>query len=296
MKARGNVAMWMAICLRFFKPLMNQRGLAGDPAQGGDTPDPNAVTLDENGFIPGTPYKSVSDLIKGHTELKGRFDAQGNELGTIRKEHEGLKTQAQTLAQVVQGNLKKEGKTDNGKAAVDYDAQIAEVEKQLDGIDPMADDFPKVQRSLVSKLTKLTALSQHEKTLSAAGELMKKELSERDVKAQTKAFHDANPTFNTPEMQARIREYLANDTTGMSDPLVAFREIERDDARLAAKTLADENAEMKKVLELAKGKESTGKVVVKGQTNGQLPSKSQKATGKDLDAGMAAILAAHRGT
>lgn len=49
----------------------------------------DSITLDENGFIPGTPYKSMAELIKGHTELKSLYDSQGNELGKIRKEHEG---------------------------------------------------------------------------------------------------------------------------------------------------------------------------------------------------------------
>jgi hypothetical protein len=68
----------------------------------------------------------------------------------------------------------------------------------------------------------------------------------------------------------------------------AYFQIQKDD-------LAAENAEMKKTLELVKGKENTGKVVVKGQT-GQPQTKPQKATGKDLDAGMAAVLAAQRGS
>jgi hypothetical protein len=67
----------------------------------------------------------------------------------------------------------------------------------------------------------------------------------------------------------------------------AYFQIQKDD-------LAAENAEMKKTLELVKGKENTGKVVVKGQ-GGQPPTKPAKATGKDLDAGMAAALAAARG-
>ncbi|HPV49475.1 MAG TPA: hypothetical protein PLB14_07190, partial [Smithellaceae bacterium] len=76
--------------------------------------------------------------------------------------------------------------------------------------------------------------------------------------------------------------------TGMHDAMSAYFQIQRDD-------LAKEHDEMKKVLEMTKGKEKTGTVVVKGQTTSP-PAKPQKATGRDLDAGMAAVLAAQRGS
>ena len=120
---------------------------------------------------------------------------------------------------------------------------------------------------------------------------MKKELSDRDQKAQTKAFYDANPTFNTPEMQGRIKDYLANDRTGMSDPLVAFREIERDDARAQLKQISDQNAEMQRALDLVKGKNETGKVIVKGQSPQGVTKQPNNLTGRDRDAAMAEALA-----
>jgi len=164
------------------------------------------------------------------------------------------------------------------------------VEDQIQKLDPMAADYQKTLASLVSKSQKLAAADQHGKTLSAAAELMKKELSERDVKAAHDRFYADNPTFNTPEMQAKIKEYIAKDPTGMSDPLSAFREIERDEIAAKAKALAEENAEYKKLIDLNKGKDEAGKVIVKGQSPGQSPTPPQKVTGKDLDAGMKAAL------
>ena len=124
---------------------------------------------------------------------------------------------------------------------------------------------------------------------------MKKELSKRDMKSAQQRFYDENPTFNTPEMQAKINEYITNDRTGMHDPFSAFYQIQRDDTILEAKRLADENVEYKKRLDLAKGTGETGKVIVKGQSPGQQQTKQPKVTGKDLDAGMAAALRASRG-
>lgn len=275
----------MKVLCWFLKPLTNERGSVGDPPA---EPAPNAIELDENGFIPGTSYKSVADLVKGHGELKGKLDSQGNELGALRKF-------AETVEPIVKGALnKKEAPAAAAPAGPDYDTQIAEVQSQIQALDPMADNYQKTLADLVAKSNLLVAKAQHEKTLNAAGEMFKKELSERDSKAAKDAFLRDNPSFSTPEMQARINDFLAKDRTGMEDPFSAFRKIQADDAQIEADRLAAENAEMKKVLELAKGKETTGKVVVKGQTPTQ-PTKQPKATGKDLDAGMAAVLANMRG-
>lgn len=275
----------MKVLCRLVKPLMNERGSVGDPPA---EPAPNAVELDENGFIPGTSYKSVADLVKGHSELKGKLDSQGNELGALRKF-------AETVEPIVKGALnKKEAPAAAAPAGPDYEAEIAAVQSQIKDLDPMADNYQKTLADLVAKSNLLVAKAQHEKTLNAAGEMFKKELSERDSKAAKDAFLRDNPSFSTPEMQARINDFLAKDRTGMEDPFSAFRKIQADDAQIEADRLAAENAEMKKVLELSKGKETTGKVVVKGQTPTQ-PTKPPKATGKDLDAGMAAVLANMRG-
>jgi hypothetical protein len=250
------------------------------------------AVIGEDGFIPGTTYKSHDDLLKGHLALKEKFDSQGNELGQIRKDHEGLKGQAETLATILKENLTKGQSGVQPSKPIDYAAELTGIEEQIQKLDPMNPDYQKSLASLVAKSNKLSALEQHEKTLGAAGELMKKELSERDIKTAQDNFYRDNPTFNTPAMQAKIREYIAKDRTGMSDPLSAFREIQRDEIAIEAKRLADENAEYKRLLDLNKGKDESGRVIVKGQGPGQLPINQPKVTGKDLDAGMKAALSA----
>lgn len=260
----------------FFKPLMNQRGLIGE-AEGNEGNDGGNDA--DSPVIPGTTYKSIEEAAKGIENLNQVLSKQGNELGTLRKQNDVL---MKTLEQK---------NSEPPKAAVeqpkgtDYSAQKATVQKEIDDLDPMADGYQKTLSGLIGKISNITAAEQHEKTLGAASSIFKKELDERDIKATHKAFLDANPTFNTPEVQARIKEYLANDKTGMSDPLVAFREIQRDDIAVEAKRLADENAEMKKVLDLQKGKDATGKVITKGAQSAQV-TKPQKATGAALDQGM----------
>ena len=151
------------------------------------------------------------------------------------------------------------------------------------------DKYQSDLRQLIAKRTDIVSAIQHQKTLAAASDIFKKELSSRDARMAQQKFLDENPSFNTPDMQMRIKEYLANDKTGMHDALSAFREIERDDARTEAARIKAENEEMKKILELKAGKDSTGKVISKGQSPGNV-TKPQKATGKELDNGMRYIL------
>lgn len=248
-------------------------------------------------FIPGTTFKSHDELIKGYQNLKSKFDSQGNELGSIRKEHEGLKSQAETLALALKENLGKGQRPVDQQPSVkpiDYASQITEVEQQIQNLDPMDSNYQRTLAALVTKSNKITAQMVKDQTLSAAHEVMKKELSDRDSRSAKESFLSSNPEFNTPEMQARIKSYIAKDKTGMSDALSAFREIQRDDVAIEAKRLMDENAEYKRLLNLSRGKEEAGKVVVTGQTTVTPQIKPTKATGKDLDAGMMAALQAQR--
>ncbi len=233
----------------------------------------------EEAIIPGTTYKTIEDVAKALTEKDQLIARHGNELGALRAEKNTL---LQTIEKLSSGGGKApEPKEPQGPT---YEAEIAGVDKAIDKLDPMSDNYQSELRNLIAKRTELVASLQHEKTLSAASEIFKKELNERDIKNTQQRFLEENPSFNTPEMQARIREYIAKDKTGMSDALSAFREIERDDARAELQRLAEEKAELEKMLNLQKGKNSTGKVIVKGQS--PQDHKQQKVTGKDLDAGM----------
>jgi hypothetical protein len=264
---------------------MEENGLPEDVATEDVSPD--RVDESDSG---GTGFKSNEELVTGYKSLLKKLGEQGNELGTHRKDAEFYRTQAETLQSLLKEQMGKPQAAPQKSQGIDYDSEIAGIEQQIQTLDPMEDGYQKTLASLVAKSNKLTAAAQHEKTLGAASEMFRKELSDRDTKAARDAFYRENPTFNTPETQAKIRDYLANDRTGMSDPLVAFREIQRDEAAAKAAALEAENAEYKKLIELNKGKDEAGKVVVKGQSPGQQQTKQPKVTGKDLDAGMAAAL------
>ena len=182
------------------------------------------------------------------------------------------------------------GKSQPAPTGIDYDTELSNVSAQIEKLDPMKDNYQGELAKLMAKSNQLTAARTKEVVLGEAGKLFQKELQDRDTITSQKEFLKANPTFNTPEMQKRISDYIANDTTGMHDKMSAFFAVEKEDALLQAKTLSDQNAEMMKALELQKGKDSTGKVIVKGQSPGQVTNKPI-LTGKDRDAAMAEALA-----
>lgn len=271
------------------KPFMNERGKVGE--QGDTAPDPNAVELDENGFIPGTNFKSVADLIKGHTELKGAFDKQGNELGQVRGQAQAL---AESLKEAISKGVAPKGTATPDDKVSEYDAKIAEIETQISKLDPMDDNVMEKQAKLYREMNKYTALSQHEKTLGAAKGFLKEELAARDSAASQQKFLDENKDFNTPEMQTRIKDFRAQDRTGMHDNMSAYFAIKAADAAQIATAATTERDQIKEILKLQHGKDSTGKVIPKGQSPGTVTN-PQRVTGEEADAGAKAALAAVRG-
>lgn len=239
----------------------------------------------EENFI-GT-FKDKVAAEEGWANLEGKLASQGNELGDVRKQGE---TDRQTINDLQNQLL--QSKQPTPEPAQDYGKELSAIQKDMAKLDPIDANYHKDLMVLMNKSNNLAAQAQHEKTLTAATASFTKELDERDVKATHNAFYKDNPDFNTPEMQARIKDYIAKDNTGMSDPLVAYREIQRDEAVTRATELETENAELKRLTELAKGTDQTGKVITKSQTASQV--KQPKATGADLDKGMQAALEAQR--
>jgi len=277
----------MEFLLNLIKPLMNQRGAVGDQADAtdADAPDPNAVTLDENGFIPGTSYKSVAELIKGHSELKGLKDRQANELGETKAQ---LKTVAE-LAKEAMGKGTAPAKPADNTNAPDYDKEIKTVHKELRSLKYDDPKFEERQADLVDQLTDLKSARDREAVIKVAGQQFQNELSIRDQKEAVRKFNEKYPEFKTPEVQAQIDDFIAKDETGMHDKMSAFLALRGDNALTQANQFAQENAEIKKILALDKGKDATGKVLPKGQAPGK-PTNITRLSGKERDAAMEAAL------
>jgi hypothetical protein len=265
--------------LRLMKPLMNQRGEVGS----GAAPDPITVQLDENGFIPGTTFKSVDDLVNGFKTTKADHSR-------ISAEHSTLKSQAEVLAQAVKEGMGKGKEAAPPEAkGIDYDSEITQAHKDLATLKYDDAKYEEKQADLVKKIADLTAAKASERVIDLAGKQFMSELSKRDQEAASRTFKKNNPTFDTPEMKARIADFLRQDETGMHDDWSAFFAIQADDNAAVANQTRAENEGMKKILELQNGKDKTGKVIQKSQPAGLRTGKTI-VTGKDLDNGMAEAL------
>jgi len=252
----------------------------------GDVSDENGNEGDEN-YLGSWKTKEAAEV--GLQNMQTMLDNQGNEVGALRKQNEFTQKVIEDL------QVERAAAPQENTGLPNYDQEMAAIQKDMAKLDPVDDNYQSDMAALSNSLIALAGKAQHEKTLSAATAAFKQELDERDVKATHASFYRDNPDFNTPEMQAKIQEYLAKDTTGMSDSLVAYREIQRDMAAIKAKQLKEENAELKRLADLAKGASETGKVITKGQSPQQQKTNQPKTTGAERDAGMQAVLDNLRG-
>ena len=172
----------------------------------------------------------------------------------------------------------------------DYGKDIQKIQEKIEGLDPDDVGYTKELAKYTGQIAKIAMTAGSEQgarnAIEAAQSEFSKVLNERDVQDMHKNFYQQNPEFKTPEMQVRIQEYMANDPTGMSDELVAFREIQRDDAQTRAQELEEQNAELQRLLDLKQGEEESGRVVTKGQSAAQQKTKQKKLTGPELDQAM----------
>lgn len=245
------------------------------PDEKGTTDDKGKGDVKDENFI-GT-FKDKEAAEQGWANLETKLNEQGTELGGLRKQVE--------FAHQVIDDMKAKPAPAVKPEVPTYDKEIATVQKEMAELDLEDRDYNENLLAGMNKLNALSRKAQHEETMVAATSAFKKELDDRDVKSTHNAFYRDNPDFNTPEMQMQIKERLANDQTGMSDDLVAYREIQRDAATEKATQLEEENAELKRLANVSEGTNKTGKVVV---TDGQAaaPKSQTKLTGADLDKAM----------
>lgn len=239
-------------------------------------------------------WKTKEDAAEGLKNLQAKLSEQGAEAGDLRKQMED----GQSLMQEMQEKLNVAEQSNRQKASDDQAAGLVseqdKINKQISDLDPVDEGYSQKLMKLIGKSNALTAQQQHEQTLGAATQAFRKELDERDVQSAHRAFNEQNPEFSTPEMQAKIKEYIAKDKTGMSDALVAFREIQRDDAAMQLQEISKQNAELMERLNLKKGTDETGNVIIKSQ--GTQESKPQiKLKGADRNKGMMDILNGMKG-
>lgn len=229
-------------------------------------------------------WKDKESAVAGLTNMQQELGRKGNEVGDLRKQNESLASAVEAL--------KAQGVTPpaaSQEAAPDLSNELQEVQTKMLGLDPVDANYTANMVALMNQQASLSAQIQHEKTLQVATDRFSEELAKRDAEMTTRDFKKANPEFETPEMQEKIQQYIANDRTGMVDSLVAFREIQRDEIAQQAKGLAEENEKLKNLANLKQGADETGNVFT---GSGQSPAKptKQTMTHEERDAAMLAAV------
>lgn len=238
-------------------------------------------------------WKDKDAAEAGLVSMQGKMDEIGTEVGTLRQQSakdagiiETLQKQSEKILEVAP--IEKP----------DLSKELKEVQTELLALDTADENYSANMVALINKQNALigqqntqSAQIQHEKTLEVATKRFTEELSKRDANQTTQDFKKDNPEFETPEMQAKIEKYIAADTTGMVDSLVAFREIQRDEATQQVQGLTEENEKLKNLANLKEGTDSTGNVYT---GSGQSPKQTKKTmTNAERDeAMMAAVMAA----
>lgn len=218
----------------------------------------------------------------GLGNMQTKMTSMGDELGGLREQ---VATANQTIA-----DMQNQQVQEATAVTSQFETDLSSVQEKMLALDDADPDYHQNLVSLMGQSDALSRSIQHEKTLNEARNIFKEELDGRDVRATHQEFYKDNPTFNTPEMQSQIQQRLAQDPTGMGDSLSVFREIERDTAMQHAKDLEEENANLKRLANVAEGAGMTGRIVTTGQSPPQ--TQNTKLSGADLDNAMLAAVQA----
>ncbi|HDO36683.1 MAG TPA: hypothetical protein ENH07_10385 [Nitrospirae bacterium] len=229
-------------------------------------------------------YKTAEALAEAHKNLQSRFDTQGNEVGTLRKQTDFLMNQAQQSIPQAPTPAKPE------TPARDLTAELAKVDAKIAELDPDDDGYSEALPKLIAKGRMLYGDMTQASVLAAAKEEFTQILDDRDVQSMTQQFHSENPSFDTPEMQIRIQDRVRSDPTGMTDAVVAFREIQLEDSLAELNQLKSDLSEKDRLLKLKAGTDSTGIVITEGDGQVTKPKNIPRTMGKDRDQGMRDVL------
>jgi uncharacterized phage infection (PIP) family protein YhgE len=223
-------------------------------------------------------WKTKEDADKGLASLQSLLGKQGNEIGQLK---DGMSKISSQMAPQTPAA------PDAPDKNAEYIAEMEGIDSDVKKLDPLEDGYAENLATLMKRSNTLSAKMQHEKTLAAASELFQEELDNRDNKAVQTAFFDANPDFQTPEMQVKIDEKIAEDKTGLLDPLAAYWAIKSDESQAKAADLAAENEELKKLSEITDGANKTTKIITgPGSGAAQTAAGKTKKTGAELTQGM----------
>lgn len=224
-------------------------------------------------------WKTREQAEEGLSNLQKLLDSQGNELGTLRK-------QAQLLESRMGKQQEPQGKPQPEQPqGPDYDKELAQIDKQIESLDMDEPGYQAKLAELNAKSRSLVAEMATQKALDAAEQHFSETLSQRDVQDMQRKFYDQHPDFQDPETQMQVDEFLANDPTGMHDPMSGYFALKSQSAQADLQAAQERIAELEERLNIAGGANEVGDVLTKSDGPPE-PTKRTRATGADLDRGM----------
>lgn len=228
--------------------------------------------------IPGLPFKAPEEVAKGYKSLESKLGEQGAQMGNLKAQL----AQATALLEKTMGAQGQQKPT--APAGPDYDTEISKIDQAIEKLDI---DDPTYSKQLAQLNRQARALEAQKVQTMTEQKLMghfEKTLSERDAQQAQQGWKSQNPDFETPEMQQAIQQHMAQDRTGMMDPVLAYREIQLQQTQSMIQQLKAENDDFRNRLKLKSGEAEVGKVVTK--TGGTPAASNQpKLTGAALKAG-----------
>jgi len=204
-------------------PQADQGTLAAD-----DIPvTPEAVPAEENTdprVYAGT-FKDPDALEKGYGELSGRFDIQGNELGTMRTENETLRVALAEAQKPVESAVTPE--------PTDFQGMQSALAKQYEDGDIDFPTYAKESNALTAQAVQEQAQVQLDQTLSKANDQFSQTLQERDDQVTVDKFHSQYPDF--AEKQASGALQATREANPMFDDMTAYFALTAQEAKEAGK-------------------------------------------------------------
>lgn len=217
-------------------------------------------------------YSSLEDLAKDHENLQKLYGDHTGEVGSLRATNKVLTDQIET----VQKDAK--DREEAGKPpATDYEAQLAEIYKDLNAGDLSVEDAMQKSNALTAEVAAV-------KAAEVAAETLESTLQERDAQAIQKDFLKEHPDFeklrNSGKLAAIIKE-----SAGMHDDFSAYFALKATTAREEGKAEA---------AKLAAGDEATKTVLTKPGESIQQANKPMTPLSESETEG--SMLAALKGT
>ena len=236
--------------------------------------DKTDTTVDDKGktdeLILGK-YKTQDDLETAYKELESKHGKQSTEVSSLRTAQTDM---ANKLAKAEADKVKAEG-----EPKTDYEAQLKEIETQIDNGDITIAEGFRLQGQLVSEMTMA-------QTLVASEKRTQELLLDKDAEAAEQQWHQDFPDYKDFVESGKAQEYI-DKSPMLIDETIAYFMHKETEAEERGRLTAEKTA---------KGTELTEKVLdVPGETTPRTPTRRTPMSDDELEAEQLKTIAKMRG-